>query len=86
MPTLMRLHEFFSVSELKAKAMRTLARLREGKDLDTEGFELVTNVMESFVVKLTTGERIRFQRKRQTNSILTAMRSGAIRFCHPDRG
>ena len=41
--------------------MRTLARLREGKDLDTESFELVTNVMESFVMKLTTGERIRFQ-------------------------
>ena len=49
------------MSELKAKAMRTLARLREGKDLDTESFELVTNVMESFVMKLTTGERIRFQ-------------------------
>ena len=49
------------MSDLKAKAMRTLARLREEQGLTGEDFELLISVTESLVAKLSVGERIPFQ-------------------------
>ena len=49
------------MDDLVAKALRTLSRLKEGKDLAPEDFEFLIPMTESFVAKRSAGERIRFQ-------------------------